>query len=412
MDNRDWDTISIIQNSIVNNRLVESWDEKDSSLDYTSDDQSFHIICSFNPWQIVPEGSGKNIRIRLPIQEGLLTVDETANDISGISIIISCTLDFVNLPDNKKSSILTFDFSYVATSEKDGFTQGAVYPIVVEDKTDKLGIIKEQLLINGICDYLVENPNKVRYIFAQVGSLNEALAEWIRPVQNKYVFLDQDNGYFAICSVCDERDVSGYSIDIDVQNKDMYSTALFSINRDKVLWNIVLTSLLSTFENSTADFNLQDSVLLNNKTLNLHKIHNGAIDYYPKVKSFRGVITGEYLNITCSGNCNLYVGIDMTFSIEATIKPEKKNNNTIAFVIGDINVSKDSHVPWYWKFLLGLVDVAVNIISEDLINQISSAFQSSINVMEIDAIKWNDGNNETVLTNCFFSNELILQYKL
>lgn len=410
MNNYGWDTVSIVQNTYVNSRITNTWDKEMMRVDY-HDADILHIECDFCPWEIIEGGGGNNINMKLPIQSGTYTYQQSSHDISGITLYIQCTLDFYTTPE--QSVELRFCMRELVEDqfEASGDNTGKVYPIHVDDPLSKLSKYDEKILIDSICEYYIQNNDRINYVFARINYSAAQQVSWLIPYKNVYGCYEANQGCLAIMSVCSDKDISTLTRNIEIYTDYERGNGSYSISREILYENMVIPEQLNVLiNNNRSNFQIVNNVITNKDQLHFHKVHNGAIDYYPNINSFRCEVIGDKMAVSYDGDCDLYAGINMTFHLELDVRPVlNEDTQAITFATTITRYDKDYDVPWYLAWMLGLAHLAAKVISDDIMDQMSKCFEQTLQGMQATPISWSCQSDKTRVVKAFFSWEFVLE---
>ena len=410
MQTKGWDTISVIKQDSINEEIRRNWANLNPEFNYILPDGAGGITGRFNPWQVINGGGGKLLRMELPIAEGVMLVDGKPFEISGISAIIELTLTMMPQPDK---TILKTQYSRIArdVNEIQGDNEGWIHPITLVGDDGRLGVFSE-LLLDSICEFLIEHPDRLVLTFAEI-SLNKAgCPEWLLPKTVAYSYLD--TGYLSVLAVCDDRGRGNLPLDVDVSGLTDQSDSFFIISPHLLFKNLIVPSLCSIYQNASVnDFSISDDGFHNTRDLDMEKVKSGAIYYTPVVYAGKneGSIDGSSLTISYDGYCNMYAGIDMYWDGFIKMKVSLGSDGTISFNKYEDNFDHHEHIPWYLEFLCLLVGaitaIVVAIISDDLIDKIAEQ-SASFKADNINCVEW-FGEQRSV-KNAYLSEALVLQY--
>ena len=413
---KGWDTISIIKQDRINNEIKKIWVNIDSKFYYKFKEKDISISGEFLPWRIVNGGSGKNIRMELPIKKGVLYLAGKQYNLENSCATIQTTLIFdskvKSACSNSNKIFLKTAFTYLG-EKPNQFTNsegGWIFPINFFDSEGQLGIFSETVL-KGICCYLLENSDQLSLIFAEIDLLNEMCPNWLRPVKTAYTYLE--GGFLCILAVCNERDISGLPLDINVSDLNFSTDSCFIISSKLVLLNMIMPSIYSLYQNISEDyFEVTEKKFVNSQDLKMNEIKAGLIYYTPIVyqKRNEGVLNGDCIDITYKGSCDLRANIAMNWfgKIKMSFSHE---NGTISFKKVSEDFSHSEDIPWYLKYVHLIVSIIVHIIvaiiSDNLINKIRD-YCISIDTNQMNTIEWFE--KKGVLSSVCLKDSLILEY--
>ena len=409
---KGWDTISIVKQDTINSDLKSIWNSQNAHFNESLSGGIGHVEGIFDCFQVVDGGGGRIVRMKIPIKSGNLTLNESKIDLKGISAIIEITLSM--MPIHKDLSVLKAEYKNLAknrqemTEEKKGW----ILPITLVDPDKKTGAYAN-VVLDSICSYLLENSTQLELIFAEINFAKNTSPEWALPKKCAYSYLD--SGYLAIMAVCDNRDISGLPLDIDVSGISLGTNSFYVMSSELMLKNLILPGLIDLYQNAgKSSYIYMNRELFNTHELHMHEIKSGAIYYTPVVYHNGNIarVDGDYISVTYRGECDMYAGITMYWNGSVKLKVALESDGTISFYREGTSFSDDEDIPWYLAWLLPIVglivQIVVSVISNDLIDAIEKR-SCSIKAGSIDTVTW--CKRENVMKSTYISESLILEYK-
>jgi hypothetical protein len=393
-----WDTISSVSMAKVNQSLATSSAKLPAQFESHSAGAS--VNGTLGPWQIVTGGSGEYLYLGLPITGGTLSIDGLGNvDLSGLQAIMELSLRLVPSADGSLQN-LCFSLQTAAPPGSPA-APGLVTGVTVVDPTDRLGVAQKAVLLAEMAQFLVANASTVAYVFASINAVPPQTGGWLTPKQSVYYYTETQGalgpiGYLSILSVVDDRDVSQLLPVVPPRLLTSTPTMTFAIAAHLFLGTQVAPRLPAALGSSAAASNFvldpTDSIV-NVSRFDLGGVTAGAITYHPQANSLHTRIVGGNLTTSVQGDCDLYAGISMSFSVACSnafsFTPA---GQTIAFA-GDPSpqISHDEDIPWYLKWLSLLVGAIVSAIvsliadslANSLTNNISGAAKTAIGDMSV-----------------------------
>ncbi|MCO7565059.1 TULIP family P47-like protein [Pseudomonas sp. S 311-6] len=124
-DTYDWDTVVALHFDTTNTALTDNWGSVDSRAktltQAASDDPSYQIQASLDPWQLTIGGDGKNINMSVPIASGVYQAGANSYPLDGLgmSAIIQINMDWIPDPDQKSFVINSGVAAIVADLDND-----------------------------------------------------------------------------------------------------------------------------------------------------------------------------------------------------------------------------------------------------------------------------------------------------
>ncbi len=409
---RGWDTISIVRQDRINRELQNAWNEKDAHFVDELPGGAGHMEGDFSCWSIVDGGGGRILRMKLPIARGTLAIrDGEEIPLEGISAVIEVTLSLI--PQQAELSLLQTEYKNLAKSRQEMTEDktGWILPVTLIDPEKRTGIY-QTVLLDAICRYLLSNPQQFVLVFAQINFAKRESPEWARPKRCAYSYLD--SGYLAVLSVCTDREISGLPLDVDVSGIPIGSSSFYAMSSELMLKHLILPGLLPLYQNaSEGSYMVSEREMYNRQQLRMQEIKSGAIYYTPVVYEHGNIarITGNKIEVTYRGECDMYAGITMKWNGSVKMKAVLGSGANIIFCRDGSTFSDDEDIPWYLAWLLPIVglivQIVVSVISDDLIASIES-HSGEIKAGNINTVTWCGGQD--VVKAVYLSESLILEY--
>ncbi|AXA90938.1 TULIP family P47-like protein [Massilia sp. YMA4] len=371
MNTFGWDTISVVNIDQVNRQLTQRLSELLMTFDTSWDDAfagKFAAQGNFGPWSITG-GDASDIHLTLPITNGTIRpvtpAQGAAVDISGMSVTLEVNLAWVPSAVAPGAHDLCFALNAV-TPAGAARQPGDIYFMGASDPHDTG---KGRELGTGVANVLLDNKDKITFVFAQTGLIDPNTATWLLPKQSAYSYhtpTGSAQGYLAIFSVTTDRDISQLATNIDSAMTGSNSPLVLAISGDMFMQNAILPGLPATFPGtSPSNFQCAAGQITLAAGFDLPSVTVGAIGYTPTVDTLTIAINSNALRTAASGHCGLHLpNAQMTFSTTT--------NNVLAFdPVGQTfsfqpdpnpQSSSDSDVPWY-DYLIGLGALGAAIIA-------------------------------------------------
>lgn len=343
---------------------------------------AYTIQGKFGPWQLVPGGSDTLIYMEIPITTGSLFATAKSFDISGMTVTVEINLILV--PSKLQTSVkeLRFNFKQFGTKQGDP-TPGIVTVHSVTDphQTGVGGYVGE-----GVAQVLIHNADEVSFVFAEIGLVDLDTASWLKPIQSKYSYhepVGSGNGYLAILSVTDNRDISMLDVQIGSDIVSSKYPLSFVIAGGLFLQHVIMPSLPKAFPGTDASsFAYSAGTIRLTRKFDLKGVKEGAITYTPVVTSMTITIVDDALSNATSGSVDLKVpNAYLSFSV-ATRNVLKYDPITNTFLFEKDNnptVHSDKHIPWYDYLLIALAGGVAVAIFAIVINVVADEVRDSIN---------------------------------
>lgn len=383
MNTYGWDSVFVLGVSEANAQLAANMSQLVDTFDFTYNVglAPTTIQGTFGPWQIVPGGSNSIIQVSLPILSGNMSIEGIGTyPLAGVSVELRITLSILPSAVEAATNVLTFDFSGTDVSTATGISY-----IKTQDIGNQVPDTYESLLGDSVVQCLLANTGAITYIFATI-DLMPGDENWLAPAESVFCYqqpVNFDEAYLSILSMTTPKDVSAMSRSIDPSLLDASSDWSMAISPGIFLQGVILPTLPSVFGNGTSAntfyYNASQTAILSKQSFGVGKVTSGLIDYYPQITSLKMTVSGNALHSVTSGNCDLYMGISMTFTITSNnVMVFNANNQTFTFKT-DPNPSEthDDDIPtWEEVLFLGVVDIVmalvVKFIADDIADKLNA----------------------------------------
>lgn len=234
-DTYGWNTTFAINFTNANQAIMVNWqqvDDKVKNLDVTStDDPSYNIKATFDPWQLTVGGDGKNIRMNCPIASGTYNAATKSYSLANVQVIIEIGMEWVPNPDQ-------FAFVVANTSEVNSIAADLDRSRIDADLTREFAA--HGVTLSSAADVTVQQPGK----------------EWLITdgKTNYYLFYLQDKDNDAFLNVYQFDDAWKNNLKILAQevNADQPAVTIITIKNDPAtgIPASVLPELLSVWFNA------------------------------------------------------------------------------------------------------------------------------------------------------------------
>lgn len=382
MQTYGWDSVFVLSVAEANQQLAANMSQLLDTFDfsYTVGLASTTISGTFNPWQIVPGGSGTIIQMKLPIQSGTLSMSGIGTySLDGVAVELQIDLNI--LPSNVQphTNVLTFSFSGSDVSDSDSI----VY-VCTLDPNNQIPSTYESVLGEGIVQCLLANTAAITYVFATI-DLVPSDESFLTPVESVFCYqqpVNQNSMFLSILSMTTAQNVDNMSRNIDPGLLNPTYDWSMAISPGLFLSGVIMPTLPSVYGNgttaSTFRYDASRTAIVNTQSFGVGKVTSGLIDYYPQITGLTMTVSNNALHSVTSGNCDLYAGISMTFTITSNnVMVFNANNQTFTFNT-DPNPTEthDDDIPtWEEVLFLGLVDlimeVVVKFIADDIADKLN-----------------------------------------
>lgn len=393
----------------VNKILADNLKNVDLELTYSGTDpqsgSTIKLDAKMAPWQIIKGGQNSLLRFSMPLSSGQLSIQGPLSnqyDLSQVTVLIEVTLGWLGSGDTQETTgsgdITKLIFS--PTGTQDSTQPGYVAVINILDPDNHLDTVGMGLLRTYTINVLVDNQDKINYIFADVFPKPSGVGSWLTPYKWIYYYATGQS-YDALCFLCQLSDKPWpASPAFESSALTDGSNATILISQESFFNNVVLPSIRSAFPGGTFSLSVHsdESCLI-----------NSTGDF--SVKTNQGTITANSFTVTTSDSGN---GLKMVASGGGPLKfffglgdlPDAsyswscQNTNALQFSNNNITFLTDSHpitqhdqtIHWYdWLILAavgitslpGLISVIVDSIND---------FSDGVNNVGIGTINSNLGN--------------------
>ncbi|MEL6533784.1 MAG: TULIP family P47-like protein [Bacteroidota bacterium] len=419
MNLNGWDTVSVIDQGKVNRKLSDNasklvmnfntgWEDGFSG-DYLGQGD-------FGAWKIVG-GSGTDIHIEIPIIVGHAWPkgkEEKKTDLAGITLTYEVNLALIPSSVHGEGKKLQFEIHKVTPAGQQRSEGG----ISLIGQTDPHHTKFARQLGQALAGVLVDNNDKISFIFAQVGISGDGVPAWLEPVQSRYSYhvpQGGTKGYLAVLSMTTQGDLpsSGTNIDSGLIPSDHDVT--FAMSGDLFLEHIIMPALPDAFSNASLDnFSYSSGKISLAKDFDLDGVQVAAITYYPKMTSMDITIDSGKIKNVAKGS--VYLDMPNAYlNYGSTVENKLEYDASTQKISFDKDPNPSTHhsadVPWY-DYLLGLGAIGAAIIAAVLAGVESGVGSSlsgsnmggSLRSATAKVVSW--GNDVTVkagtLEDCFY----------
>jgi hypothetical protein len=386
MQTYGWDSVFVMSVAEANKQLAANMSQLIDTFSFTDTEglAPTTISGTFGAWQIVPGGANTIIQMKLPIQTGTMSVGGAGTySLNGVAVEVKITLSI--LPSHvPNQQALTFAFSGSTV----GTAQG-IELVKVDDPTDQVPQTYEQVLGNAVVACLLANTAEITYVFATIDLMPGGSDSWLTPAESVFYYQQPigSQSYLCILSMLTPQDVSHKTPQVDPSLLNTAYDWMMAIPPGVFLQYVIMPTLPSVYGNGTSAgtfrYDSSKTAIVNTTSFGVGKVTSGLIDYYPRITSLSLSVSNNALHSVTSGDCDLYAGISMTYSVTAN-NAMVFNPNTQAFTFNaDPNPSEthDDDIPlWEEVVLLGIVDIVmatvVHFIANDIADKLSAISSS------------------------------------
>lgn len=325
-----WDTMSICRISALNKRIKE---KKTYPSDIrVSESQTIgqlqidvELDGTFGAWQIVPGGDGKNIRLRLPLENGDYKGLGASFQLKDIAVEIYVTLNYLPQPDAERIKDGNYEL-YVNTNPLASTTPIAAVTNL-DDPSGILDDFNKSILKDLFSKWLnkAENLKSFNTLFSTViiNNMGEKSEEfqWLRATSIGYAYTDgptEDSSIFGVLCMTKERSSVGLPNQLPAVRLENENNAVFLINRVIFVKYQLLPALPMVFEESEeATFEADEAgTKITAKNVKIEKVKVGAINYQPIAEEFTITFNETDVHTRVKTHTEISPGIDAYTIIE------------------------------------------------------------------------------------------------
>lgn len=353
--------------------------------------QGMQVQGGFGLWSIVPGGAGDLLHLLVAVASGSISGGGAATvDLAGMSVLIEINLQL--LPSGVASQqALKFNFKTVGTASTPS-APGVVKPLLVFDPAKKLSFLQSAVFGACIAQSLVDQQAAISFSFANISVVAPGgaggLSSWLTPVSCAYEYYQTGAGagYLVILSATDSRKTDGISRNIDPELISGPWAGFYAISEALFLRNVIqpiLPKLYPGTDDSYFHFDPAGAVITATKPIAMAGTKPAAITYYPRITALQISVVGSTVVAIVSGDCDLYMGMSMTFSVSST------SQSSVDPGTGELSLSKDpnpveshdSHIPWYDYLMGGIPDLIMAIVVPIVADSVAGGLSSAIKGM-------------------------------
>ena len=386
MDLYGWDTAYATSIAEVNHSLA---DPKAVPAAFNITAQGMSVQGQFGAWSIVPGGSGELLHLQTAIVSGNISgANLPSADLAGLAVVLEINLQLLpsSLPHQQD---LKFNLKTVGAANTPS-APGVVKPILVLDPTKKLSFAQVAVLGAAVAQSMCDQSAAVSFSFANINLVPPSAGDtWLTPASCSYSYYQTGGGagYLVILSATNTRDTSGLGRKIDPELIGGSGTVFYAISQSLFLQHVIqpiLPTVYAGTDSSFYSFDASSQTILATKAIGLPGTQKGAITYYPEITHLQIGVTGSNVTANASGDCDLKMGMSMTFSVSSRSASSVNPANGELSLAKDPNPSEshDSHIPWY-DYLMGAIpDIIMAIVVPVIADGIASGLSAQIKGMQ------------------------------
>lgn len=422
MDTGGWDVVFALSMDNVNAALAQATNGLPQQFSASGTDfLPYDVEGTFGTWQIIPGGSGPLLWLQIDIAGGTAQVGSgsTLEQAPLTGVAIQCELALKLIPAAGGQD-LVFDVDALAPKDAPP-APGLVKPLgVTGPGSANLPEEIKDSLADILCGWLVANPGLVAHVFASINPA-DSTEGWLAPAQSAYCYYAQQAGpaWLVILSVVAGHSMSGLNAAVDPSLFRNAPAACVMIAGPLILQNVIQPLLPAAFGHgasaSSFTYDSGAGLIRNTGDLATDGVTKGAITYYPTITALAMGLAGSALTTSVSGNCDLKLNIEMTFSISTA--------NASAFNAGDKSIAfqrdpnpqqhHDASIPWYDFFLGPIPDlimaIVIPVIADGIADSLSGEMESfSLARTPPQSVSWSGLGGLTV-SNAWLDGALVLE---
>ncbi len=312
-----WDMVSICRVSALNARIKaeKSYPE---ALSYAVGDD-YRVDGTFGPWQVIAGGDGRNIHLRLPMENGTFRAGKDEYSLKGVYVNINVRLSYFPIPDMVHAKDGSYELKVRTTSQGDADPIASVY--WVYDPSGKMDTIPCSILSALYAAWLnkPENLEKFNTLFSTVlinnmGDKSEDY-KWLRATSISYAYTDkgsEDSSIFGVLCMTNDRSHEGLPNQLPALSLQRDDNAVFLINKQIFVKYQFVPALPYIFKDAKAsDFKLDDAgTTITASNLKMDSVKYGAIEYHPVMQSMEITFDETYIRSQANIKTHISSGID------------------------------------------------------------------------------------------------------
>lgn len=410
MEMKGWDTISFLRTEVISQQFADAWQEDMGQFQYS--DGSLTIQGCFGPPKIISGGSGKALRVSLPIVSGTAAAAAKQYALNGCECCIAVMLQLIPEED---SQTLWFNLRQLAKSPEEAGPDdgGWVIPIAFHDPESNVPRLRRQSVLECVCQYLIEHPGFFRQLLASVTMRQREECSWAAPENCTYAYLDSMPPRLCILGICDIQRQSDLPISIDPPSVSAGAASCLAVSSPLFLSNTFIPALDEQFPDIIAGaFEPQDGWLQNIFPLNMAPLTCQGQEYAPTAETIRLKIAGSQIVMVISGSCDLDpIDAELEFTLDIRFSLTL-SGQTALFQVVSKNEQHAVHSSSFFDIPIvsGLVKLLLKELSGSLIRRLGNTLSSSRILLNLDAVNWLGRKNSRLLS-ARLENCLLLEYE-
>jgi Clostridium P-47 protein len=419
MNMNGWDTIFAANVAYANRALAQNSAAVLQTLQasFSGSLGTFNLSIQFGPWQVVPGGSGKLIKVLLPITSGTFECPNGQTyPLAGCQPIMQFSLALQSTGNSGAGQQLQFLMQQAGQLGQPG-APGFVTPMGFAQQPSFTDAVLQTIFLNTIASGLVQKANEVSFAFASIQP-SAGGSSWLTPRNCAFSYYEPVSGqagYLIIFST------GGSATSLPpVADPTLFSgSASFAISLPLFLQNVTLPSLVSSFPHAVnGEFVVTSTgqlVLTSGSQLELGAETVGLITYYPSVKSLLLTPGNGVMSVAVSGDCDLYGDCSMTFNVTANNQFSFTQSGGTCSFLADSNASvkHDTSVPWWYLggglLAYGIANTVAAIVAANVADLVGGKVGSNTLAAVPPVSLQFAGMQQFTPTNAFLNGALVIQ---
>lgn len=406
--NNDYDLVSVVKVDSLNRAVEKYWGT--SPREVVFEDSGIKLVAKCAPWSLIPDQrSGIYVPVKFSFTDGVFIENNTYPiPLKGVVCMVDLTLEFVYTGVGDRQE-LQFCPQRVLDKEQqrcDDLSQMGC--LVARDVEFPAGVTvsrsTKRLFAGVVCEMLIHNFELIRFAFALLENGSSFL-----PVRaSRYCYLQE--GYLAVMSVCDDRDVRKMALSVTLPAGAKCS--LLSVSGD-----VFFKSLAPAFEQVFCEPIFYQEMRYRVSGLEFQgqrvitPVKAGAILYYPKCRRMElWGADAKRLSLKLEGDCDLYYGIRMRFTYSFGFRMFN-DSQSVNFDVYP-TTSRDWYdvkVPPYLSWMLGIPHVVANIIASLLDKRVERELGRRFFFGARQFVTWAHGVQK--IANAYFDTNFTIEYQ-
>lgn len=409
MKMKGWDTISFLKIEAVNRQFAAAWREEFGH--FQCGEELLEVEGCFGAPKIIPGGSGKSLRVSLPIASGHAAMGTDCRDASGCECRVAFMLHL--LPEGCGQS-LRFDLRQLAKTpeEADPDIGGWVLPIAFHDPQGNIPRLWRSSILDCVCQYLIEHPGFFGQLLALVTMRQDEESSWAAPEECAYAYLDGTPPTLCVLGVSGFQRQSELPLTIDPPASSAVSC--LAVSGGLFLSHAFLPALDGPFPGIMPDaFESREGWLQNLFPLDMAPLASGGQEYSPSAETLRLKVAGDQILMNVSGSCDLDpLDAQLEFTLDVRFSLAAGGKAALCRVIS----AEEQHAVHGGSFFDipvagSLVKLLLQGLGGDLVQRLNRTLSHKEFLVDLNAVSW-FGRKTVQLASARLEDCLLLEYSL